>query len=330
MPPAKTIDIAVVGLSCVDCVANGAEPSPGVQNPVSEAHFAAGGIGNAVTALSGMGLRIGVSTRIGADLYGEFLLKRWRIYGVDMAGVRTNPDGATGFSFLVSHNDERTPFYSAGANGDFGLNDIPDAYITGSRCMLVFFAGALPSLDGAPMRELVRRAREAQTAVILDVSDSLSADYSSLPSYLPYANLVLNAEEGMRITGKTAPRDMLSSLMEIADVDSGSPLITAVTCRGSAYLTGFRAGKREFMDVPSPFVNRHVNNVVGAGDAFRAGLAAYICRHTQDYWSGRLDRREACLTAHAFSYAYLSRKSDIKPFDEDFIRGLMEQSDDCD
>ena len=303
----KTLDISVVGLSCVDCIAAGPEGRWGVQNPVGGVRISAGGLGNALVALSGLGLEVGVSTRVGADMYGDFLRKQWPDF--DTSGVTIDPGLPTGFAFILNHDGERTPFYAAGANAAFCLSDVPARFIEESRCMLIFFAGALPSLDGDPMLELVKRCHAAGTTVILDASDSVSADYGPIPSYLPYANLVVNMDEGRRImprelasrsvgTGKESPREILESL-------AGLGGFAAVTRPDGVSLM---TAQGEYLEVTSPFHGRPVRDVVGAGDAFRAGLGAYIVLDPKP------DYREACLWASAASYLYLSRSTDIRPF----------------
>lgn len=319
----KSLDISVVGLSCVDCIAVATDRRWNVQNPVQDVRISAGGLGNALVAISGLGLNIGVSTRVGADMYGDFLLNQWRQLGVDTSEVTTDADRATGFAFVVNYGGERTPFYSAGANAAFGLCDVSDKLCESSRCMLVFFAGALPSLDGEPMLELVKRGHAAGTALIMDVSDSIAADYGPIRSYLPYVNLVVNREEGRRITGKESARDMLQVLAEMAG--TGGDTFLAVTQSDGVSLMSPSNGTWDYLHVPSPYYGRPVRDVVGAGDAFRAGLAAYISMHNADYHSGRLDYRELCLFASAVSYSYLSRSTDSRPFSADDIRQLVER-----
>ncbi len=295
----RELDISVVGLSCVDCIVLAGEGRRwNVQNPVGDVRISAGGLGNALVALSGLGLRVGVSTRVGADMYGDFLLNRWGELGIDTSQVITDADRATGFAFVVNHDGERTPFYSAGANAAFGLSDIPRELCEDSRCMLLFFAGALPALDGEPMLELVKRCHAAGTTAIMDVSDGITADHGPIRSYLPYANLVVNRVEGQMITGHESPRDILESLAHPGN-------FMAVTRPDGVSLV---TPDGEYLDVPSPCYGRPVRDVVGAGDTFRAGLAAYLVTHdTPDY-------REACLWASAASYLYLSRNTDIRPF----------------
>lgn len=310
----KTLDISVIGLSCVDCIAEGEFVRPNVQNPVGDIRISAGGLGNALIALSGLGLKVGVSTRVGSDMYGEYLLEQWRELGADMSGVTVDPNRPTAFSFVLTNGGERTPFYSAGTGSEFGLSDIPTAFVENSRCMIVYFAGALPSLDGAPMLELVKRCHAAGTVAILDTSDGVLVDHSDIPSYPPYANLVVNREEGRRITGKESPGEILESLAK-------EGCFTAVTRRdGVSLMTP--AG--EYLDVHSPYDGRPVRNVVGAGDTFRAGLAAYIATHYHDFMEGRMDYREACLAASAVSYLYLSRISDVRPFSMADVRALLD------
>ena len=57
--------------------------------------------------------------------------------------------------------------------------------------------------------------------------------------------------------------------------------LLAVTRADGVSLSFPRAGRREYLEVDSPFYGRPVNDVVGAGDAFRAGFAAYLARHQE-------------------------------------------------
>lgn len=332
-------DISVIGLSCVDCIGSSPTSQWGVQNPIENLRIASGGLGNALVALSGLGLKVGVSTRIGTDVFGDYLLDRWRKLEVDTSGVTRDPDRSTALSFIISHSGERTPFYAAGANAAFGLDDISPDVIESSRCVLIFFAGALPSLDGDPLRTLVRQCHTAGATVILDVIDSATADYAPIPTYLPYVNLVINSEEGRRITDRQSPEEMLAGLEDMAG-DSPSfrtrstsfrtqgeicfSNFLAVTRQGGVAISACQDGDRQHWDVASPFYGRPVNNVVGAGDAFRAGLAAYILGHWDEYRGSHLDYPQMCLYASAVSYLYLSRGRDTQPFSQKDIEAIMD------
>lgn len=212
----KRFDISVIGLSCVDCIGSSLSSQWGVQNPIENLRVTSGGVGNALVELSGLGLKVSVCSRIGTDVFGDHLLDQWSKLNVDTSGVTRDADRSTSLSFIVSHECERTPFYSAGANAAFCLEDIPTDVIESSRCVLIFFAGALPGLDGDPMLQLVRKCHEAGATVILDVIDSATADYAPIPTYLPYVNLVVNTDEARRLTGKQSPEEMLTDLEAMA------------------------------------------------------------------------------------------------------------------
>ena len=321
----KKLDIAVVGLSCVDCIGSCETREWDVKHSVRNLRFSFGGVGNALIALSGLGLRVGLSTRIGTDIYGDFLLNHWNALGIDRSGVVRDASRSTGYAFIVDHGSERTPFYAAGANDAFCLEDIPKDFYEDSRCMLIFFAGALPSLDGGPMLDLVRRCHNSGTIVIMDVSDGIGADYDGLHSYMPYVNLVVNSEEGRRITNEESPGDILRSLYDMSKQDGKNGFVAVTRSEGVA-IAASRDGARHYVDVPSPFYGMPVHNVVGAGDALRAGLAAYICRHYEKYTRDRLDYRQACIFASAVSYMHLSRDVDVYPFDIRDIDKLITQS----
>jgi sugar/nucleoside kinase (ribokinase family) len=309
---AKNIDVAVVGLSCVDCVAPAAPGRWNMMNPVGDVRMSGGGLGNALLSLSGLGLRVGVATRIGADLYGDWLLRLWISLGIDCRAVTRDPALPTGLAFVVDHGTERTPFFAAGANRAFRREDVPVFLVEGSRCLLLFFAGALPALDGQGMADLVAACRRAGTTVILDVSDSTAADYGALRTYLPSVNLVVNLEEGRRLTGRGDAREAARALAGMyGDAPRGT--FVAVTRSNGVALVAFTQRGREEIDVVSPWFGRPVKLSVGAGDAFRAGLAAYLCREGPAKPSAPEYYRAACLHACATAFLYLTRESNERP-----------------
>ncbi len=312
MADGKRYDIAVIGLSCVDCIATGPQGRWTMMNPVGDVRLSGGGLGNALLTLSGLGLRVGVATRVGTDFYGDWLLGLWKSLGIDCAAVTRDAALPTGLAFVVDHGTERTPFFSPGANRAFCRADIPAALIQESRCVLLFFAGALPSLDGEGMAGLVADCRRAGTPVILDASDSTAADYRALRSYLPDVNLVVNLEEGRRLTGQG---DARAAARALADACGNAPAGTfvAVTRADGAALVAFTPAGRQDVEVVSPWYGRPVRLSVGAGDAFRAGLAAYLFARDPARPDAAPDYRGACLQASAAAFLFLNRDSDSRP-----------------
>ena len=112
-----------------------------------------------LTALSGLGLKVGVATRVGNDIFGDYLLAEWQQLGVDVSAVTRDAQAVTGFAFLLDHDGERTPFYAAGANLNFGLSDIPELFRRGSRCLLLYFAARCRLWTGGRWRSCFGSAR---------------------------------------------------------------------------------------------------------------------------------------------------------------------------
>ena len=84
--------------------------------------------------------------------------------------------------------------------------------VESSKVFLIFFAGALPALDGKPLLELVRALRMNGSAVVFDLSDKSQAHYSGVVDYLPYVNLVASSVEAERITGQKEPAEAVAQL----------------------------------------------------------------------------------------------------------------------
>ncbi len=315
-------DIVVAGLSSVDVVVSSDTFEVGVQNP-ADIRISPGGVGNAVSAMFGLGVSIGVSTRVRRDVFGDYLLGCWRGMGVDTTGVVIDDNLPTGAAVVLNHTSERTPFYDQGAIAAFGAGDVPREYIESSKVFLIFFAGALPSLDGRPMLELVRACHENGVAVILDLTDKLGADYSSVIDCLPYVNLVVNSVEAERMTGCKEPSKAVERLYRMA----GGVLeikCFAVTSSSAVSYIYEMDGLPVIKTIRSPFYGMPVKDVVGAGDAFRAGLAVYMSNYYKQWRSGILDWNKAFVHASAVAYLYLSRDRDAGPISTSDVERLIE------
>lgn len=315
-------DIVVAGVSCVDTVVSSETFEVGVQNP-ADIRISPGGIGNAISALSGLGVSVGVSTRVGRDAFGDYLFECWSDMGADTTGVVIDDDLSTGAAVVLNHTSERTPFYAQGAIAAFGAGDIPREYIEFSKVFLIFFAGALPSLDGRPMLELVCACHRNGTAVILDLSDKLRADYSPVIDCLPYVNLVVNSVEAERMTGCKEPSVAVERLYRMAGSALGNRCF-AVTSSGAVSVLFEMDGSPVVKTIRSPFYGMPIKDVVGAGDSFRAGLAANLSNNYEQWQDGKLDWENAFVHASAVAYLYLSRERDVSPFSELDVERLIE------
>ena len=307
-------DIVIAGLSSVDVVVRSDTFEFGLQNP-ADIRISPGGIGNAVSAISGLGVSLGVSTRVRRDVFGEYLLGCWRDMGVDATGVVIDDNLSTGAAVVLNHTSERTPFYDQGANAAFGVGDVPREYIESCKVFLIFFAGVLPSLDGQPMLDLVRACHENGAAVILDLSDKLGADYSSVIDCLPYVNLVVNSVEAERMTGCKEPSEAVKRLYGMAGDALGIKCLAVTSSDAVSYIYEMD-GSPISKTSRSPFYGMPVKDVVGAGDAFRAGLAVYISNYYEQWWNGVLDWDKAFAHASAVAYLYLSRAKDAGPLSD--------------
>ena len=78
--------------------------------------------------------------------------------------------------------------------------------------------------------------------------------------------------------------------------------------------------------IRSPFFGMPVKDVIGAGDAFRAGLAVYISNYYKQWRSGILDWDKAFVHASAVAYLYLSRDRNAGPPSASDVERLIEES----
>ncbi|MFB0563364.1 MAG: carbohydrate kinase family protein, partial [Candidatus Lokiarchaeia archaeon] len=102
----KTFDVVGIGLSCVDLVMK-VSKFPDVDEVVVtleyEKHF--GGVAaNAIVALARLGAKVGFIGKIGADIFGDDIVKEFEKVGVDTSKIIRDKNFGSPLSFIqVDH-----------------------------------------------------------------------------------------------------------------------------------------------------------------------------------------------------------------------------------
>jgi sugar/nucleoside kinase (ribokinase family) len=109
---------------------------------------------------------------------------------------------------------------------------------------------------------------------------------------------------------------------QVADKGRGRPRLFGVTVKNGAYakLVGPDGRARETRFCASRFMVGSVIDLVGAGDSFRAGLAAYIARHRDAFLTGSFAVEEAVQMGNLMATLYVTaplsdRYGNIPPFE---------------
>jgi len=228
--------------------------------------------------LAGFGL-------VGDDADGRFILENFRQLNVDVSGLRTTPRAPTSYTDVMNDaaSGERVFFHCRGANAFFGPEHVPYEKLT-CRIFHLGYVLLLDRLDaadrvyGTQAARVLHRVRQRGIRTSLDVVSEDSDRFRTLvPPALRYVDyLILNEVEAARVVGITVRRrdGRLDGPALARAVDRlcalGDMQLVVVHMPEGAYLQT-RDGRRYArgsLRLPQGFIQ----GVVGAGDAFCAGL----------------------------------------------------------
>ena len=251
-------------------------PPEGGLAKTDRVEFSIGGCSaNLAVDLARLGLRAGLSGRIGNDLFGRAVRDRLVAAEVDTENLETSDTAPTSSTFVLNVSGEDRRFiHCVGANAEYDGTRVTEASIRSTK---VFYVGGFCLLDSlTPDRviRLFRAARQHCVITMLNVVLSETTDTMAwLNPVLPWTDLfITNDDEAERITQQTDPEQQAEGLRKLGAT-------TAIVTRGEqgAVLVGpndrLKSGIYPVTAIDS----------TGTGDAFAAG-----------YLYGILQGHEAC------------------------------------
>jgi sugar/nucleoside kinase (ribokinase family) len=263
-PPADKFDVSVVGELNLDIILSGL-PQP---LELDREHLATGlnvtlGSSSAIFAhnLASLGNKVGFSSAIGSDSFGELCLQRLAESGTDLSGIRRFPGKQTGLTVILPSGAQRYILTYPGTMSEMRYEDLNLDYVCSARHFHLssyFLQRALRPR----MAELFQRVKEAGLSTSLDTNDDPAEEWTrELLSVLKYVDILLpNEHEACKLSGMNEfqkAAQFLSGLVPLVVVKRGA--LGALAQRGrDIFSVPARAG--EFVDA------------VGAGDSFDAGF----------------------------------------------------------
>jgi len=256
------LDLLTVGEPLICLTAGGRLPA---------AHTLAKSMGgaeaNVAIGLARLGLRAGYISRVGADPFGDEIVRTLRGEGVDVSGVQRSPARPTGLMVkeLRSPSDVRVHYYRQGSAATEldGIGEIPPArHVHATGITLALGAG-----PAAAASELLSAAAAMGASVSFDPNIrlklwSLDDAVTALREVLPYVDdLLLSEAEAVALAGAG---DLDEALGRLAD----HGIARVVVRRGADGAVGIADGGR--VEVAAEASGPVVDSV-GAGDAFTAG-----------------------------------------------------------
>jgi len=283
----KPLDLITIGRSSVDLY--GAQVGGRLEDMGSFNKYIGGSPTNIAAGTARLGLRSALITRVGDEHMGRFIREELVKEGVDVRGVRTDPDRLTALVILGIRDTEQFPliFYRENcADMALGEDDIDAEFIKQARAVVATGTHLSHPKVEVATRKALRIAREngLRTALDIDYRPNLwgvaghgegearfvesAAVTAKLQSTLHLFDLIVGTEEEFHIAGGTT--DTIAALRAVRAV-SGAVLVCK---RGPMGAAAFAGPIPDSLDegLTGPGFEVEVFNVLGAGDGFMSGL----------------------------------------------------------
>ncbi|MEW6706345.1 MAG: 5-dehydro-2-deoxygluconokinase [Pseudomonadota bacterium] len=287
-PGPRRFDLACLGRLAVDLYAQ--QVGCALEDATSFAKYLGGSSANIAFGAARLGLKVAMVSRVGDEQMGRFLTRTLQREGCDTSMVQVDPQRLTGLVLLGLKDRDTFPllFYRENC-ADMALDaaQITEAFIAGCRALLITGTHlSTPTVREASLTAL-RHAAKHGTVRVLDIDyrpvlwgltrrgegenryvpdDTVSAQLQQL---LPQFDLVIGTEEEFLIAGGV-PGDLVASLQRVRAVTPAA-LVVKRGAAGCSYVPGaVPARLDDALTVKGERVE--VLNVLGAGDAFAAGL----------------------------------------------------------
>ena len=265
----SAFDVSVVGELNLDLIFQGLPAQLQLDREhLAEALTVTLGSSSAIFAhnLASLGNKVGFSSAVGDDAFGEICIQRLGESGTDISRVRRCPGQQTGVTAILPSGKQRYILTYPGAMFSMRYEDLDLDYIFAAKHLHLssyFLQRALrPSLP-----KLFRQAREVGLTTSLDTNDDPEDLWSAdLDEVLKYVDVFLpNEREACKIARTSdlqRAAEILSKKVQVVVIKRGAE---GVLARSGSELSAAPALLTEFVDA------------VGAGDSFDAGfLHKYI------------------------------------------------------
>ena len=259
---------------------------------------------NTAIGLARLGVSVAALGRVGADGFGDFLLRTLLAAGVETRSMVCGGAEATSATMVaVDADGERTFLHYPGANAAFTAADVDWAVIEAAGLLHLGGPFLLPRFMGDDCAAVLRRAKQLGKTTTLDtVWDATGRWMSVLEPSLPYVDYLLPSwEEARRLTGQEEP----SSIGQ-AFLDRGVGCVGLKLGAQGCYIRTASG-----VEIVLPAFSVAAVDALGAGDAWAAG---FVCGLTQGWELARVARFANAVGACAVQA--LGATTGIRPFAE--------------
>ena len=287
-PTGRRFDIACLGRLAVDLYAQ--QVGSRLEDVSSFAKYLGGSSANIAFGVARLGLRAAMISRVGDEQMGNFLVETLQREGCDTSMVQVDPERLTGLVLLGLKDRDTFPLLFVRENcADMAVDAalIHEDFIAQCRALLITGTHlSTPTVRAASLAALGHAGKHGVVRVLdIDYRPVLwgltkrgeganrfvadAAVTERLQQVLPQFDLLIGTEEEFRIAGGV-PGDLLASLGRVREVTRAA-FVVKLGAKGCCFVAGAVPARIE--DAPTALGERiEVLNVLGAGDAFAAGL----------------------------------------------------------
>ena len=317
-----TLDLITIGRSSVDLY--GSQIGGRLEDMSSFQKYIGGSPTNIAAGTARLGLKSALITRVGDEHMGRFIREQLQVEGVDVRGVKTDPDRLTALVLLGIRDEEQFPliFYRENC-ADMAIceDDIDPEFIVQARAVCATGTHlSNPKVEAATLKALnIARDKGLRTALDIDYRPNLwglaghgdgdsrfiesEAVTAKLQSTLHFFDLIVGTEEEFHVAGGST--DTITALQNVRKASDA----TLVCKRGALGAVAFEGAITAWEDgVSGEGFPIEVFNVLGAGDGFMSGLLkGWLDDET---WAKALTYANACgafaVSRHGCTPAYPS------------------------
>ena len=264
------MDVLSLGIYVVDVLGRPIDrfPEKGKLVLFDELEIHTGGCANNVAiALARLGISAGAMGKVGTDAFGDLILQGLTDDGINTIGMQQDANVSTSFTFVaVASDGERTFYHYIGANGELCEADLNWEVIKSAKILHVAGALVMPRFDGAPMANVLRKAKELGIITSLDtVYDATGKWMETLKPCLPYVDMFMpSIVEAQYLTGLSDYREITQFFRD----NYGIHTIVIKMGENGSYASTPEA------EHLAPAYPVSVVDATGAGDAYVAGFLA--------------------------------------------------------
>jgi len=287
-PTGRRFDLACLGRLAVDLYSQ--QVGCPLEDTTSFAKYLGGSSANIAFGAARLGLRSAMLSRVGDEQMGRFLLQTLQREGCNTEAVQVDPERLTALAILGLKDRDTFPllFYRENC-ADMAVDAaaIREDFIAQCRAFLITGTHlSTPTVRAASSTALAYAKKHGVTRVLdIDYRPVLwgltgrgagenryvtnEKVTAQLQEMLPQFDLLIGTEEEFFIAGGV-PDDLIATLRQVREVTPAA-FVVKLGAKGCAFIPG--AVPERIEDALTAHGERvEVMNVLGAGDAFAAGL----------------------------------------------------------